>query len=68
MVLVESEAIAEIDYERRSSTLLVRFVDGAWYSYFEVPPHVHAAFVAADSHGRFFQYNIRDRYRCRKDR
>jgi hypothetical protein len=68
MVRVESEAIAEIDYRPASATLRVRFVDGGWYSYFAVPQQVYAAFVLADSHGRFFQQNIRDRYAFRNER
>ncbi len=68
MVQVESEAIAEIDYRPASKTLLVRFVDGDWYAYFGVAPAVHAAFVAAESHGRFFHERIRDRYAYRRGR
>ena len=68
MVQVESEAIAEIDYDSVSSTLYVRFVDGDWYRYFGVPPSVHRAFVQADSHGRFFHEHIRDRYPYRRGR
>jgi hypothetical protein len=66
MALVESEAIAEIDYQTASSTLFVRFAHGGWYSYFMVPPKVHAAFLAADSPGGFFQDNIRARYPRRR--
>lgn len=66
MVLVDSEAIAEIRYEARQSTLFVRFVDGEWYIYYAVPADVHRAFVAADSHGRFFQSHIRGRYEYRR--
>jgi hypothetical protein len=65
---VESEAIAEIDYVPASAILLVRFVDGDWYSYFNVPPNIHAAFVSAESHGRFFHERIRDRYAYRRGR
>ena len=54
MVQVDSEAIAEIQYDPGRAMLFVRFVDGDWYSYFGVPAAVHAAFVAAESHGRFF--------------
>ena len=68
MTLVDSEAIAEIRYDDERSTMLVRFVDGEWYSYFDVPPGVHKAFVAAESHGRFFQSHIRDKYRYRRVR
>jgi hypothetical protein len=66
MVLVDSEAIAEIRYEARQSTLFVRFVDGEWYTYYDVSADVHGAFVAADSHGRFFQSHIRGRYEYRR--
>jgi len=46
----------------------VRFVDGEWYTYFDVPAGVPRAFVEAESHGRFFQQNIRDRYSYRRGR
>jgi len=66
MALVDSEAIAEIDYETEQSILYVRFVDGDWYSYLSVPSTVYSAFIAAESHGRFFQQFVRDRYQyCR---
>jgi hypothetical protein len=66
MTLVDSEAIAEIRYDRDRSTMFVRFVDGEGYSYFDVPAGVHDTFVAAESHGRYFQRHIRDRYRFRR--
>jgi hypothetical protein len=68
MVQIESEAIAEIQYDAAGSKLFVHFVDGDWYTYFEVPPDVHRAFLAAESHGRFFHERIRDRYRYRRGR
>jgi hypothetical protein len=33
-----------------------------------VPSEIHEAFVAADSHGRFFHDHIRDRYPYRRGR
>ena len=68
MVQVESEAIAEIAYDDETSRMVVRFVDGEWYSYFGVSPRIYKAFVAAESHGRFFHDHIRDRYRYRRGR
>ena len=68
MTLVDSEAIAEIRYDAGQSTMFVRFVDGEWYSYFDVPADVHRAFVGAESRGRFFQNHIRDQYRYRRGR
>lgn len=68
MVQVESEAIDEITYDSNRSIMFVRFAHGDWYSYFDVPPHVHEAFVAAQSHGRFFHEHIRDRFPFRRGR
>ena len=68
MTLVDSEAIAEIRYDAAHSMMAVRFVDGEWYSYFDVPAQIHQAFVEAESHGRFFQQRIRGRYRYRRGR
>lgn len=62
MVLVQSEAVAQIEYDPPSRTLFVRFTSGEWYSYFDVPARVRDAFGAAESKGRFFQDHIRDRY------
>jgi hypothetical protein len=65
MVLVQSEAVAQIEYDAPTRTLFVRFTSGEWYSYAGVPPRVHADFVAAESKGRFFQDHIRGRYAYR---
>lgn len=59
---VESAAIQEIDYDAERSKLLVRFQSGERYVYVGVPGEVHRSFVEADSKGRFFQAEIRDRY------
>ena len=59
---VESAAISEIDYDAERTKLLVRFVSGERYVYVGVPGEVCRAFVEADSKGRFFQNQIRDRY------
>ena len=59
---VESAAIQEIDYDAERAKLLVRFQSGERYVYVGVPGEVHRSFVEADSKGRFFQAEIRDRY------
>jgi lysyl-tRNA synthetase class 2 len=59
---VESTAIREIDYDAERAKLLVRFVSGERYVYVGVPAEVCRSFVEADSKGRFFQLQIRDRY------
>ena len=42
--------------------LLVTFVSSKTYAYEGVPEEVYDAFLAAPSHGVFFNENIRDRY------
>lgn len=59
---VESTAIQEIDYDAERAKLLVRFQSGERYVYVGVPGEVHRSFVEAESKGRFFQSQIRDRY------
>ena len=68
MVQVESEAIAEIDYDSATSRMFVRFAEGNWYTYFAVPARTCEDFCAAESHGRFFQQRIRDRFPFRRGR
>ena len=59
---VDSTAISEIDYDAERAKLVVRFMSGERYVYVGVPGEVHRSFVEADSKGRFFQSQIRDRY------
>jgi lysyl-tRNA synthetase class 2 len=59
---VDSTAIHEIDYDADREKLLVRFVSGERYVYVGVPGEVCRSFIDADSKGRFFQAEIRDRY------
>lgn len=59
---VESAAISEIRYDEGRAKLFVRFVDGDAYVYVGVPGEVHRSFMDADSKGRFFAFEIRDRY------
>ena len=63
---VESASIASIGYDASVGTLEVEFRNGGVYHYFAVPREVHRAFLAAESHGRFFRTSIRDRYPCRR--
>ena len=59
---VDSAAISEINYDDERAKLLVRFASGEQYVYVGVPGEVHRCFLEADSKGRYFQSQIRDRY------
>jgi hypothetical protein len=58
---VTSETIAEIGYQ--DSTLEIMFTSGTVYQYFDVPEHVYDGLMNADSHGRFFNEQVRGHFR-----
>lgn len=60
---VTSSNIASIGYDADSQTLEVEFLNGGVYQYFDVPQHVHQAFMNADSHGQYLAKNIKGTYR-----
>src|SRR5579875_874821 len=66
MARTESEAVERIEYDPPSQTLFVHFVRGEWYAYLDVSASIAEAFLAAPSHGRFFQDEVRDRYAYRR--
>lgn len=59
---VDSSAILRIRYQPQGETLLVTFVTGKTYAYDGVPAPIYDAFLASDSHGKFFNAYVRDRY------
>ena len=58
----QSTAIDRIRYKETHGKLFVKFRDGGEYVYVGVPGEVHRSFVDAESRGRFFHDQIRDRY------
>ncbi len=60
---VQSSVIASVAYDDATRVLEVKFRSGRLYSYFEVPPHVVAELLTADSAGRYFNEQIRPNYR-----
>jgi KTSC domain-containing protein len=57
---VRSKAIVAVGY--RGTTLEIEFTGGRVYRYFDVPARVHEELMAADSHGRFFNEHVRERF------
>ncbi len=53
-VTVTSSNIKSIGYDGQSRILEVEFLDGAVYEYYDVPAHVHAGLMSAQSHGAYF--------------
>lgn len=60
---VQSSGIAAIGYSKRRHILEIEFNNGAVYRYVEVPPSVHHLLMSAGSKARFYDENVRGKYR-----
>lgn len=60
---VESTALAAVGYSKRLRALEIEFRNGAIYRYLEVEPAVYDALIKAPSKARFYDENIRHKYR-----
>ena len=63
---VASSVIAEVRYDEEHAFLEVHFHNGRLYRYRDVPPDEYEALIHADSVGRYFNQEIRQRYRVLK--
>lgn len=63
---VQSSNIASIGYDANFSILEIEFKGGEVYQYTGVPPHHHAGIMAADSHGKYLNTNIKGKYPFRQ--
>ena len=62
-VPVQSTALAAVGYSKRLRALEIEFRNGAIYRYLDVAPDVYIALVNARSKARFYDENIRHKYR-----
>lgn len=60
---VQSTAVASVGYSKRLHALEIEFRNGAIYRYLEVDASVHQALMNAPSKARFYDENIRGKYR-----
>ena len=56
---VESSNLASIGYDAENEILEVEFNHGGIYQYFDVPENVYDELMNADSHGQYFDRNIK---------
>lgn len=61
---IESSALTALGYSKNLRALEVEFRDGLIYRYLDVPPAVYRELLSADSRARFYNQQIRGRYRC----
>jgi len=62
-VPVESSALATVGYSKKLRALEIEFRNGSVYRYLEVPLDVYEALLKAHSKARFYDENIRHKYR-----
>ena len=62
-VPLESEMLASVAYVAGNKVLYLRFRTGDVYRYFDFPAEHYQSFLNAQSKGRFFLANVRDRFR-----
>lgn len=62
-VQVESSNIESIGYDSDSETLEIEFISSGLYQYYDVPEYVYGELMSADSHGIYFNANIKGTYR-----
>lgn len=63
---VDSSNLASVGYDAENQILEIEFNHGGIYKYFDVPEDVYDELMEADSHGRYFVYNIKDDYEYEK--
>jgi hypothetical protein len=64
---LSSSLIARIGYAEEERVLKIWFRDGPLYCYFDVPEGVFEGLAAAESPGRFYNRQVKARYRCSFD-
>ena len=62
-VPVESSAVATVGYSKKLRALEIEFRNGAIYRYLDVAPEVYDALLSARSKARFYDENVRHKYR-----
>ncbi len=60
---IESSAIAKVGYSKRRHILEIEFVNGAIYRYLDVPSSMYRDLISAESKARFYDFNIKGKYR-----
>ena len=60
---LDSSVLGSAGYDAKTRVLEIEFHSGAIYRYLEVPGEIFRRLLAAESKGRFFGANIRDKFR-----
>jgi hypothetical protein len=64
--LIGSSVIDTVSYDIFSETLVVKFLSGTVWCYYEVPEEMYQGVISASSSGKYFNLHIRDKYASSK--
>ncbi len=59
---ISSTSIRSVGYDPDQKMLEIEFQSGEVYDFHDVPQEVYRDLMQAESHGQFFQQNIREKY------
>lgn len=59
----KSSLVRGIFYNYEAGSLVLSFYSGAYYEYYMVPEQTFIDFVNADSLGKYFNENIKDKFK-----
>jgi hypothetical protein len=65
-VPLDSSALASVVYLPQSRELDVEFRSGEFHRYSDVPPQTYTQLLEAESKGRYYNFNIRNRFLFRR--
>jgi lysyl-tRNA synthetase class 2 len=55
--------LKSVGFDQKARVLEIQFHHGGIYRYHDVPAETHAALMKAESKGKYFQANIRNKFR-----
>ena len=59
---VSSSNLAAVGYDPNTKILEIEFHGGSVYAYSDVPQDIFDELMSAESHGKYFNANIKDKY------
>jgi hypothetical protein len=59
---LESSFLKAVGYDENYKRLELHWIDGRQYEYFHVPADVYLGFLAAESHGEFYNAYLKGKY------
>ena len=68
LILVKSSNLNSVWYDAINSSLDIKFHEGHFYKYFNVPLNIYNGLMVAMSHGKYFDQHIKEHCRFIKIR